>query len=446
MRYSAALQYLDSFLDFERLPFEYRRQFNLRRMIHLLRWFGRPDRALTCVLIAGTKGKGSTASFLFSLLNANGCRVGLYTSPHLHDPRERIRVGNRLISKKDFARLIDHIRPVLKRQKRQIASFGPVTYFEIFTLVAILYFAQKRVDLGIFEVGMGGRLDATNVLNQKLSILTPVSLDHEEHLGRTLEKIAGEKAAIIKPGSIVISAEQDPEAKKVIEKQIRRQKAKGYWFGRAFRTLGESSGTGGGQFDFQTNGKTLRRLRIRLGGRFQISNAALALYAADLLSQRFGFRLEERSIRVGLKRTFWPGRFEVLERRSQTWVLDGAHNGASMKELALALRDSFSHREKVVIFGTSWNKTLKPILKELLPLSSSLIVTKSSNPRAQEPKVILEAAAGMGYRRPTFLSFSLDEAFELIKTLDLPRSIFVVTGSLFLVAEAREKLKCPKFT
>ena len=209
MNYTRALDYLFSFLNFEQTPFCYRREFNLKRMHLLLDWFGRPDQTFSSVLVAGTKGKGSTSNFLASVLTANGYRTGLYTSPHLMDPRERVRINGKAISKNDFANIIAEIRTVFRRRKKEIRQIGPVTFFEIFTLLAVLYFAKRKVVLGIFEVGMGGRLDATNALRPLVSIVTPISFDHEEHLGYTLAKIAREKAGVIKPHGRVVIAEQD---------------------------------------------------------------------------------------------------------------------------------------------------------------------------------------------------------------------------------------------
>ncbi|MBI4373167.1 MAG: bifunctional folylpolyglutamate synthase/dihydrofolate synthase [Candidatus Omnitrophica bacterium] len=445
MQYPGAIRYLTSFLNFERLPFEYQRQFNLKRMASLVSWFDHPEYLFSSVLVAGTKGKGSTANFISSIISAHGYSAGLYTSPHLSDPRERIRINGRVISKREFAKWMSRIRNVVERHEKEIVSYGPITYFEMITLLAILYFAAKRVDLAIFEVGMGGRLDATNVLEPLVSVITPISYDHEEHLGRTLALIAREKAAIIKKGAHVVSAAQPREAKRVIQSQIKREKAKAYFLGALFHTLREKMSKGGSSFDFQIGFGKWENLKIKLPGRFQIQNAAVALAAAGVLGNQYGFTFTEAKIREGLARAYWPGRFELARRGTRMYVLDGAHNGASMNEVCLALRTLFPGRKCVAILGTSREKNLKAILKPLLPMASTFIVTKSNNPRAQEPKVILETLSEMGYKKPTFWAESLKEALHIGTRLASKNSVILITGSLFLAGEAREILGCPKF-
>ncbi|MBI4394962.1 MAG: bifunctional folylpolyglutamate synthase/dihydrofolate synthase [Candidatus Omnitrophica bacterium] len=444
MQYSAAIRYLYSFLNFERLPFEYKRQFNLKRMEYLTSWFDHPEYLFSSVLVAGTKGKGSTANFLSSIASANGYSTGLYTSPHLSDPRERIRLNGRAISKNDFARGMSQIRSILEKRKEEIASYGPITFFEIFTLLAFLYFATKKVDLAIFEVGMGGRLDATNVLQPLVSVITPISFDHEEHLGKTLALIAREKAAIIKKRGYVISAAQPLEAKRAIQSQIKKQKAKAYVFGSLFRTAHEKMSPRGGSFDFRIGIGEWINLKIKLLGRFQIQNAALALATAGILENQFGFTFKERKIRRGLERAFWPGRFEIVRRGGRIFVLDGAHNGASINEVCQTLKTLFPKADYLVILGTSREKNLKPILEPLLSVASNVFVTKSGNLRAQEPKVILETLNELGYKKPTFWTENIRGAIKIVNQME-KKKITLITGSLFLVGEAREILGCPKF-
>ncbi|MBI4358344.1 MAG: bifunctional folylpolyglutamate synthase/dihydrofolate synthase, partial [Candidatus Omnitrophica bacterium] len=510
MQYAQAVRYLYYFLNFECLPFEYKRQFHLKRMACLLDWFGHPEYSFSSILVAGTKGKGSTANFLASILTANRYSTGLYTSPHLGDPRERIRVDGRAISKNDFAQLFSKIKQVMpglgfikvspprkrgsstldsRRSDRSVPddraadrrltdwrfrgndiglmksipgigkALGPITYFEVFTLAAMLYFKERKVDFGIFEVGMGGRLDATNVLKPLVSVITPISFDHEEHLGHSLTSIAREKAAIVKPSAVVVSSEQKPEARRVIQDQIRRQKARGYFLDSAFRTQHETTSLKGGKFDFQIGPRRWKGFRISLVGRFQIRNAAVALAGASLLENQFGFPLRESMIRKGLKTAFWPGRFEVLRRGPKTFVLDGAHNGASMREVSIALKTFFPKRKKIAIFGVSREKNLQAILKNLIPDFVSFIVTKSNTSRAQEPKVILETLSKMGYKKPTFWAQSIREALRIVDQLAPPsplssppsatkmadpsfggkggrgrgEGVILITGSLFLV-------------
>lgn len=442
MHYQAAINYLYSFLNFEQLPFEYRHEFNLDRMRRLLDWFGHPEGTFFSILVGGTNGKGSTATFLSSILSENGYSTGLYTSPHLSDPRERIRLNGQAISKGDFAELMTAIRYVLEPRRKELAAFGPVTFFEVFTTLAILYFARKRVGFGIFEVGMGGRLDATKAVEPKLCVLAPVGYDHMEHLGKTLTAIAAEKIAILSTNGWLVCSRQPREVLRTIRAEIGKKKAKGYFLGTSFQVSRERIGSQGSQFDFTMDGARLRSLRIRLPGQFQIENAATALAAAQILQWQKGFHLSRAKIKKALQHAFWAGRFEIVKRRGRTVILDGAHNGPAMIQMCDALKSFFPTRKRVVILGTSREKNLSHILKPLSAVGDYFIVTKSRQPRAQEPKVILEELSELKVRKPSFWSASVTDAFKLADRIKLKNSIVVVTGSLFLVAEAREYLKC----
>ncbi|OGX04372.1 MAG: hypothetical protein A3G87_01965 [Omnitrophica bacterium RIFCSPLOWO2_12_FULL_50_11] len=445
MHYHAAVSYLYSFLNFETLPFEYRRQFNLQRMNRLLDWFHHPEYTFTPILVGGTNGKGSTATFLSSILSENNYLTGLYTSPHLSDPRERIRLNGRAISEGDFAELVTAMRYVVKPRKKELASIGPVTFFEVFTLLAVLYFARKRVQFGIFEVGMGGRLDATKAVGPKLCVLTPVGYDHVEHLGKTLGAIAGEKVAIVSRNGQLVCSRQPRDARRKIQEWLRKKKARGHFLGVSFQILRKRMATTGSRFDFQMDGVRLLNLKIRLPGKFQIENAATALAAAHILQRQEECHIEPEKIAKGLRRAFWPGRFEIVKRQGETVILDGAHNDASMREMCASLESLFPTRKKVVILGTSREKNLSHILKPLSSVADCFIVTKTKQPRAQEPKVILEALSDLKVRKPSFWSPNVAEAFKIAKRLGRRNAVKIVTGSLFLVGEAREFLKCPKF-
>ena len=444
MQYQIALRYLYSFLNFERIPFRYQRELNLRRMACLLNWFGHPEKAFASVVIAGTKGKGSTANFLASILSAHGHATGLYTSPHLMDPCERIRVDGRMISKRDFVRLLSFVRPVIERKRKEIISYGEITFFELFTLIAILYFAEWKVAFGIFEVGMGGRLDATNILKPLVSVITSISFDHEEHLGHTLFKIAREKAAIIKNKGWVVSARQKLEVRRVIQAEITKRKAKGLFLGSSFRVFQEKLSVRESRFNFEFGQNTWKELQIKLPGRFQVENAGCALAAACVLEKRSRLTLSDSAIKKGLLKAFWPGRFEVLKRGRKTIVLDGAHNDASMKEVLQAVKAFFPRKKCIVIFGISREKNLVRVLEPLLTRTHIFIATKSDNPRAQEPKVILETLSELGFKRPTLWAENLSGALRLARPLAVKESALLITGSLFLVGQAREILRCPK--
>lgn len=441
MRYSAQLQYVNTFLNYERIPFKYQRELNLSRMRKILSWFNHPEKSFQSVLVAGTKGKGSTANFLASILAAAGQKIGLYTSPHLIDPRERIRVDGAIISKSDFCSLVDSVKPVIEKRKSEVASQGMITFFELFTLLAVLYFKKRGVQFGIFEIGMGGRLDATNALTPLVSMITPISFDHEEHLGNTLGQIAREKAAIIKENAWVISGPQKSEARNVIKKEISKKHAKALFYGSTFQSTLRKISAGGSFFDFKIKSFVYKNLQIHLPGVFQVQNAAVAVAAALILKKCSNFDLHESSIRRGLLNAFWPGRFEIIKHHSNTFILDGAHNDASMEAVSESIRKLFPGKKCAVIFGISREKNLERTLKPLLGTVDLLIATKSNNVRAQEPKIILEKLHDMNFRAPSFPTFEIREAIRLAKQLTTD-SVVLITGSLFLVGEAREFFKC----
>jgi len=452
MNYPEALRYLFSFINYERMVFRYgARALNLKRMALLLDWFGHPEEQFRAILVAGTKGKGSTAYFLASLLSAHGYPTGLYTSPHLSDPRERIKLDGKAISPRDLAQWSTEIRRVLGRRKKEMGRFGEPTFFELFTLMAILHFASEGAWFGIFEIGMGGRLDATNILRPLLSVITPISLDHEEYLGKTLARIAHEKAAIIKPRGFVVVSNELAQARRVIRAWARKQKAEPFFLGRSFHILRAQSDSRRSRFDFRMFSRTWRDLVIGLPGKFQIQNAAVALASACVLERFFGFPLSVSRTKRALRNAFWPGRFERVTTKGQTVVLDGAHNGASARALFDSVKTFFGSHPIVTILGTSREKDLRRILEPILPQTHFLIATKSANPRAQETRTILEAAHQMGFDKPTFWAADIRGALRIARTLNRVHggkrrkrsgAVWVVTGSLFLVGEARKVLGC----
>ena len=446
MHYHAALDYLYSFLDLERMAFRYRRELNLKRMKRLLQWFDHPESRFKSILVAGTNGKGSTASFITGVLSENGYLTGLYTSPHFRDPRERIRLGGKCISESDFSELMTIVHPVIEGKRKEIESWGPITFFEMMTLLAMIHFAEKGAEFGVFEVGMGGRLDATNVLNPAVSVVTPIGHDHMEHLGKTLAKIATEKAAVIKPNSFVVSGRQAPEAKKVLREQIKKTASKGYFLGEQFRADRSVVTARGGRFCFEMEKRRTPNLKIRLPGQFQIENAATAIAAVSVLRDKAGLEFEPEKVKQGLKKTFWPGRFEVVEYRGRTCLFDIAHNEESAIALSEGLKTFFPKRKKVFIFGSSREKQHTSVLKCFSYQADYFIATRSRNPRAQLPKNILESLSEIGFEKPTFWSSDVGSATQMAKRLPLARALWIFTGSLFLVAEAREHFKCQKFT
>ncbi len=465
MQYKEALNYINSFTNYETTPGVGRdlNQDGLERVHLLLRLLGRPQNSFNNVVIAGTKGKGSVAAMIESVLREAGYRTGLYTSPHLHTFRERIRSGGSLISPADMARLTEKVVPVVER----IRALGdptllPTTY-ELATALAFLYFQERGVQYAVLEVGLGGRLDAVNVVTPMVSVITSISLDHTEVLGDTLPEIATEKAGIIKPNGRVVSAPQQDEVMEVLSRVAEGQKARITVIGREVyvgtghlpEVVSDDAGVPIYQ-SFTVNfedewGTPAGRLRVRLPllGNHQQVNAAVVLAVLQILKEE-GADLDRDAIVNGLSGVLWPGRLEVV-RREPIVMADGAHNVESIAKIGQALADLFPKRQVIVVFGTSREKDIAGMLKELRtwtdgisgPSVERLIVTKSKHPRAADPKEVAHLAVGTGLTvelREDVRS-ALSRAETSVKQLaraDRLDPVVLATGSLFLVAEARE--------
>jgi dihydrofolate synthase/folylpolyglutamate synthase len=417
MHYATSLRYLNSFLNHERIIYHpENRHWNLDRMRLLLDWFGQPATSFFPILIAGTKGKGSTGFFLESILTASNISAGFYCSPHLEDPRERIRIDGKIISKPRWIEGMTQIRRILAK-KSLPSGYGDFTYFEIMTLLAILVFQQEGLEIGIFEVGMGGRLDATNVLDAKIAVLTPIHLDHEAFLGDTVTQIAREKAAIIRSGSDVVVSPQKEAAMKVIRQEIKKNKAHPWWV------------------------SPVEDLKLGLTGEYQKVNAGAACAAAKLLRNHYAYAVSEEAIKKGLQARDWPGRFELLEGKPQ-FLLDGAHNPSSIEAFVSHLTRVFRKRRRLLIFGSSRDKKSYRMLQALSTFFHDIILVPIPNPRSQEVGILLAQSKGL-FRR-IFPTSSVSEGLTVAKKLAGPGTLVTVTGSFYLVGEAREILRSRK--
>ncbi len=438
MNYRQAIDYILSFADWERAPAQAFAavNFDLRRVQSLLARLGNPHLGRRTIHVAGSKGKGSVAAMIASILQAAGHRTGLYTSPHLHDVRERIVVDGQPIGQDEFARLTEVLGPHVAAENED-GHFGQLTTFELLTALALLYFQDRDTQWQVLEVGMGGRLDATSVVDEKaVCVITPISLEHTTVLGDTVEKIATEKAAILRPGTTVVMAPQPyPEAAAVIR-------------GRAAE-LGAPLLDVGGTYPVQRLGWELtgqsfrlagpgcsRQLWLPLLGAHQLENAATAVATIDALREG-GVAVSDESIGEGLSGLSWPGRLEVLGDRPLI-VVDGAHNGHSARRLRQALRDYFAFGCAVLVMGVSGDKTIGSMAEELAPLTHLLIATRSQHPRAAEPEAVAAAFAAQGVTSETCptVATALDRAHALAG----PDDLICVVGSLFVVAEAREQV------
>jgi len=432
LNYSQAEEYLNSFVNYEQIPgISYAQPgYSLRHVEELLNRMGNPQLAARTIHIAGTKGKGSVATMIAQVLSDSGYKTGLYTSPHLHTLRERISVDGSLISEADFAAAMAEVKPFIESMK-QDTSFRQLTYFEAMTALAFAYFKKKRVDFQVLEVGLGGRLDATNVTRPVVCIITPISLDHTQILGNSLEEIAREKAGIIKSGCWVVISPQPGEAASVISDICREKEAKVVQVGKeiTWHKIG-------GDFHHQSlviEGRTNKyQVGIPLLGDFQLENAAAAVAALEILAS-MDFAISAANIAQGLARLKWPGRFHILQEHP-TVLVDGAHNVASMKGLVRNIKAYFAHRRIFLVFGTSCDKDIPGIVNELVSLSPQVIITRTAHSRAAPLSTLAAEFTKRGIELETkeTVAEAISRALSLAERMD----IICVTGSLFVVAEA----------
>jgi len=434
MNYTETIAYLYSLADYEKVRIErYTPEtLDLSRVERLLAAVGNPHTRFPTVHIAGTKGKGSTAAMSEACLRAAGYRTGFYTSPHMHTFRERIQVDRRKIAREEVIALVEEVRPLIERTPG-------VTYFEAITAIGFLHFARSKVEVAVVEVGLGGRLDATNVLTPEVSVITSLSLDHTYLLGNTLAEIAREKAGIIKPGIPAVSAPQRAEAIKVLEAVSQER-------GSSLTEVGRDWDYDPGSADLDGQAFTARRITgggseldgeywIPLLGRHQLENATNAIAALDIMHQR-GFHIPIEAVHEGLRSVCWPGRMEILSREPLV-IVDGAHNSYSAQVLRRALEEWFPDRRWMLVFGASADKDTAGMLKVLLPISEYTIVTRSDHPRAASPVELADvvAAVGGGAEVSVNVRKSLRRGLALMD----PASGLLVTGSTHLVADIHEE-------
>jgi len=395
-------------------------QLGIGPISRLLERLGNPQDEYRAVLIGGTNGKGSTAAILSSILVKEGMQVGLYTSPHLCDFRERIRVNGRMVEEEMLCSLIDKVREKTSKD---------ITYFEFATALAFLYFSQCRVDIAVVEVGMGGRLDATNLVSPEVSIITNVSLEHQDYLGGDLKSIAREKGGIIQEGGVCITAAKGRRVIDTLQEICRQRGAVLYRTGRDMRVRRSAKGS----FSYYGINKRYRGLTLSLTGRHQIANAALALAAVDLLTGK-GVGIGDTSVAEGLRDVRWEGRLELVSRNPRT-VVDGAHNPAGIATLCKSLVSDFSYRRLIVVFGALRDKDYAGMLKRLLPLAGILILTRPKEERAARTEELLSVISPC--RGHVEVVEDSKEALARARFLAGRDDLICVTGSLYLVGEIK---------
>jgi dihydrofolate synthase/folylpolyglutamate synthase len=399
-------------------------KFGLSSTSNLLERLGNPHKELKAIHIAGTNGKGSTAAMISSILVRAGFQVGLYTSPHLVRFNERFRLNEREIGDGEILELFKRVREVVDERE-------PPTFFEMTTAMALSLFAHKQVDWAILEVGMGGRLDATNVIQPRVTIINNVSMDHQEFLGATLTRIAREKAGIIKENVPLITAVRQPAALAIIKTRCWERRAPCFRIGKQIRIrfMGEN------RFAYSGLGWCFEKLHLPLAGQHQVLNAATALGGLEVLERQGHFRLAEEHIGEGLSRTRWPGRLEWLSRHPPV-LLDGAHNYAGMTALRKALQEEYRFRRLFVVLGIMADKDLRGMLLKLASLAEHIILTRPQYERAAEPESLLEAAGEFTGRMEMIRS--VEAAMERAKNLAGPEDLVLVTGSLYFIGEVKE--------
>lgn len=392
----------------------------LERIERLTSLLGNPQNEFRSILVGGTNGKGSTSVMIGSVLKEAGYDVGMFSKPHLFDLRERISVNGENIPDKDFVRLVEKIKPLADKVGK---NFENPTFFEFVTSLAFEYFREKKIDIAVLEVGLGGRLDATNVTNPEVSIITNVFLEHQDILGKTVEKIAKEKAGIIKQNGILVTGSEDSKVLKVLREVCRKRKAR---LIKTEKLEKPESSPKFNKFDFQGS-----RIRVPLGGRYQIKNIACAMTAISSLKDR----IPTKAIVKGMGNVKWPGRFEIVNTKPFV-LLDGAKDTEGLKSLMKSL-DLLNYDRLYTVLGVSKDKMIPDMIKEITKKTDFFILTKHKvNGRGTDTETLWKETEKSG--KPFLIFNDVKEAVKKAIELSKKNDLILVTGSLFTVAEARE--------
>ncbi|NLL62077.1 MAG: bifunctional folylpolyglutamate synthase/dihydrofolate synthase [Candidatus Atribacteria bacterium] len=406
----------------------------LNNISGLLSIFDNPHLKTKVIHIAGTNGKGSTAAVLHSILQKANYKVGLYTSPHLVSFQERMKINGEYITQDEVCALLKRLKPAIKKIAHTEGYKHP-TFFEVVTAMAFLYFYEKNVDFAIMEVGLGGRLDATNICRPLVSIVTHLGFDHMEQLGNTLSEIAAEKGAIIKQNTAIISGQQLPEAAQVIEKIAQEKEAPLYIYGEQFKAVLENSLLKGNYFNYSGIYYKIINLFVPLAGEYQLENASLAIAAAELLNNN-GFKINKESIIEGARHAQWPGRFEII-REKPLVILDGAHNPDGVTQFMKNLKRLIPDKNIIAVLGVFQDKDFTAIVKTIVTQINKVILTMADNPRATPTTVLMEEVSR--YMDKKHISETNSVAAAIDKALQIAREdeIIIITGSLYTVGEAK---------
>ncbi|MGO9013629.1 MAG: bifunctional folylpolyglutamate synthase/dihydrofolate synthase [Dissulfurispiraceae bacterium] len=437
MSYTGAIQYL---FDLQK----YSIKLGLERTEQFLAVLGNPHHRFHSVHVAGTNGKGSVAAMVASMLTSCGFRVGLFTSPHMVSFTERIRINASQISETEVVKLTGEIK---EKISAVAAGIGEPTFFEFITVMAFLYFARNNVDWSVIEVGMGGRLDATNLILPEVSVITGISYDHKEFLGNSLTDIASEKAGIIKNGVPVVCSAQEPEVELILRKKTDESSSPFFIYGKDFSGTLRSTDITGTSFDYNSEGHTFTELHVPLAGEHQVINACVAIQAFLLCSEHGAQRLTPDAVREGLAAARWQGRLELVDGDpgETPIILDGAHNPHAASALAEFISKQFMTYRVILIAGIMSDKDIAGILAPLLPIASDIIFTAPNYGRSAPPGLLAEHAASLGFQSTVTLSIG-DAIATAKKIASSPPSnlsapaVILITGSFFTIGEAKELL------
>ena len=403
-------------------------RFGLEAISELLSRMGNPQNSFLSVLIAGTNGKGSTAAMLASILQQAGLKVGLYTSPHLIDFRERIVINGVKISRKDWGGLLAEIKD---------HTVQPVTYFECLTAAAFLYFSRRKVDIAVLEVGLGGRLDATNICQPLVSVITNIALEHTAYLGKTLEAIAREKAGIIKKNGVCVTAATQRKVIDVFNGICHKQQAGLLRLGIDFKIKIHRDES----ISYEGQNRKINRLTVPLRGPHQLSNAALALAVIEILEKK-GYRINDQAVQKGLAQTRWEARLEVL-RPSPLFLLDGAHNPAGIASLCHVVGKDFSGRRLILIFSALADKDYRRMMRKIAPLAHQIFLPLLKTKRAVPPTVLAAFLESLGC--PALISDSITASIRQALQSAGENDLILACGSLYLAGEVKTDISSNAF-
>ncbi len=436
--FKQAEDFLLQTIDYEKLThYKYdTTSFDLKRMEEMMSFVGNPHKKNRYVHISGTKGKGSTAIIIASILKEHGLKTGLFTSPHLIYLGERIKVNDRMISKKTFVQLIIKLKPYIDRTVLKNPTLMP-TFFEIVTAIAFLYFERKNVDISVLEVGMGGRLDSTNIIEPEVTVITPIGYDHMDKLGHTLDKIAYEKAGIIKKNIPVVSSIQEPKALSTIMKTSKEMKSPLYLIGKDVLIndikIIKRNGLYGTMCAIRTWRNRYKKLFLPLIGRHQIENCATAIATIEVLSETGVINTDNETIINALTKIKCPARIEVISNNPLI-VLDTAHTVASMKILKESIQATLTYNNLILIIGLSSDKDIEGVLKEIVCITNNLILTRTGNPREADPKQMAMEVKRFYQKKPLVIE-DIEEAFDEAKRIAKKDDLICITGSFFLAGK-----------